>query len=552
MDTGKALLLKPLRLVYEWFGYALLHRRKQFCRIFPAGGIQFSARSIQPLIHREGRNPQDTRDFFRCVVVIDKPQAGLLAFGQFSAIVQCHDWHQNRENGLLIFWSAIIHAPNLHLLADAKHRRQEFWLYWSHTGLPAIIAQAIALIMNERGKQAKAHSALREFLASEAAGGLMLMAAAALAMLAANSAFADDYFHFVHAVTGPELTPKLGPMTVHLWINDGLMAVFFLLVGLEIKREWIDGHLSNWDDRRLPIIAAIAGMALPAAFYLVIAGGEPGLVRGWAIPAATDIAFAIGVLALLGKKAPASLKLFLTTVAIVDDMGAVAIIAIAYTEQLSLLPLAGAFTVLGLLYAIGRRRERRLLPYVAGFALVWILMLMSGVHATIAGVATALVVPIKPSPGAPDEAESPLHRLEHALAKPVAFVIVPLFGFANAGVSLAGISLASLVAPLPLGIALGLFLGKQFGIFGSVWLAVKLKVAVRPKNASWAQVYGVALLCGIGFTMSLFIGGLAFADAAQKDAVKIGVLIGSLLSAVAGALILYLAKPPRRNLEQEL
>ena len=396
-------------------------------------------------------------------------------------------------------------------------------------------------MMKEPGKQGETGSVLRLFLASEAAGGILLMGAAALAMIVANSAFAGDYFHFVHAIIGPQLTPKLGPMTVHLWINDGLMAIFFLLVGLEIKREFVDGHLSTWADRRLPVVAAAAGMVVPAAIYLIVAGGDPALIRGWAIPAATDIAFAIGVLALLGTRAPTSLKLFLTTVAIVDDMGAVAIIAIAYTEQLSLVPLATAGVVLGLLYGIGRRRERRLLPYVAGFGLVWLLMLMSGVHATIAGVAVALVVPIKPSPGAPDDEASPLHRLEHLLAKPVAFIIVPLFGFANAGVSLAGVSLGSLTGPLPLGIALGLFLGKQLGIVGSVWLAVKLKIAARPKGASWMQVYGVALLCGIGFTMSLFIGGLAFNDAAQGDAVKIGVLMGSLLSAIAGYALLNFA-----------
>ena len=400
--------------------------------------------------------------------------------------------------------------------------------------------------MKQRHRSFVRTSVLRAFLASEAAGGLLLMGAAALAMIVANSGLTESYFDFIHTVTGPELTPKLGPMTVHLWINDGLMAIFFLLVGLEIKREFVDGHLATWADRRLPIIAAAAGMVVPAVVYLAVAGGDPVLVRGWAIPAATDIAFAIGVLALLGSRAPASLKLFLTTVAIVDDVGAVAIIAVAYTDQLALLPLAGAVAVLSILYAIGRQRERRLLPYVAGFALVWLLMLLSGIHATIAGVAVALVVPIKRSRGAPDDEASPLHRLEHALAKPVAFFVVPLFGFANAGVSLSGISLSALVAPLPLGIALGLFLGKQIGIFGSVWAAVKFGIAVRPRDASWTQVYGVALLCGIGFTMSLFIGGLAFTGPEQNDAVKIGVLLGSLASALAGAAILYLAAKKNR------
>lgn len=364
------------------------------------------------------------------------------------------------------------------------------------------------------------------------------MAAAAAAMLVANSAWGLDYFHFVHAVIGPELTPKLGPMTVHLWINDGLMAIFFLLVGLEIKREFVDGHLSTWADRRLPVIAAAAGMIVPAAIYLMVAGGDSALVRGWAIPAATDIAFAIGVLAILGSRAPASLKLFLTTVAIVDDMGAVAIIALFYTAELKITALVAAAVIWFAMMALNRLRVNALWPYLILAALLWYATLLSGVHATIAGVMAAFAIPFRRTAGAPDAEDSALHRLEHALAKPVAFLIVPLFGFANAGVSLEGVGLSSLAAPLPLGIALGLFVGKQLGIFGSVWAAVKFGIAARPKDASWAQVYGVALLCGIGFTMSLFIGGLAFTDAAQGDAVKIGVLMGSLLSAVAGYLVL--------------
>jgi Na+:H+ antiporter, NhaA family len=393
-------------------------------------------------------------------------------------------------------------------------------------------------MMKERGKRNEGPSVLREFLASEAAGGILLMGAAALAMLVANSPFAGDYFHFVHAVTGPELTPKLGPMTIHLWVNDGLMAIFFLLVGLEIKREFVDGHLATRADRRLPVIAAAAGMVVPAAIYLAIAGGDAALVRGWAIPAATDIAFAIGVLAILGSRAPASLKLFLTTVAIVDDMGAVAIIALFYTAKLNIAALAGAAIIWLSMMALNRFKVNVLWPYLILAALLWYATLLSGVHATIAGVVAAFAIPFRRTLGSPDAEDSALHRLEHALAKPVAFFIVPLFGFANAGVSLEGVGLQTLAEPLPLGIALGLFLGKQLGIFGSVWAAVKLGIAVRPKDASWTQVYGVALLCGIGFTMSLFIGGLAFTDAAQGDAVKIGVLMGSLLSAVAGYLVL--------------
>ena len=390
-------------------------------------------------------------------------------------------------------------------------------------------------------------SALREFLSSEAAGGLLLIAAATLAMLAANSAFSVNYFLFIHAVTGPELTPKLGPMTVHLWINDALMAIFFMLVGLEIKREFVDGHLSTWADRALPIIAAAAGMILPACVYLTVTGGDPVLARGWAIPAATDIAFAIGVLAMLGSRAPTSLKLFLTTVAIVDDMGAVAIIALFYTAELNFAALAAAITIWLTMVAIGRLKVNALSPYLILAAMLWYATLLSGVHATIAGVMAAFAIPFRRTLAAPDAADSALHRLEHLLAKPVAFVIVPLFGFANAGVSLQGVGMAQALAPLPLGIALGLFAGKQIGIFGSVWCAAKLGITVRPKDASWVQVYGVSLLCGIGFTMSLFIGGLAFADAAQSDAVKIGVLTGSVASAIAGALVLYFGASKREK-----
>lgn len=376
-------------------------------------------------------------------------------------------------------------------------------------------------------------SALREFLESEAAGGIFLMVAAALAMVVANSPLAEDYFHALHA--------KAGPLSVQHWINDALMAVFFLLVGLEIKREFVDGHLSTWADRRLPVVAAAAGMAVPALVYLAATGGDAALVRGWAIPAATDIAFAIGVLALLGSRAPASLKLFLTTVAIVDDMGAVAIIALAYTASISGAALLAAVVLLGLMFALNRAGVRALAPYLVLAALLWIAVLMSGVHATIAGVLAAFAIPLRKTPAAPDAEDSTLHRLEHMLHKPVAWAIVPLFGFANAGVSLGG---ADLSDALPVGIALGLFIGKQVGIFGSVWLSVKLGLSARPAGASWAQVYGVSLLCGIGFTMSLFIGGLAFTDPAHADGVKIGVLMGSLAAALAGYAVLRLAPSP--------
>ena len=373
-------------------------------------------------------------------------------------------------------------------------------------------------------------SALREFLESESAGGILLMAAAALAMLVANSPWAPGYFHWLHV--------RAGPFSVQHWINDALMAIFFLLVGLEIKREFVDGHLASWADRRLPVIAAAAGMIVPALVYLGVTRGDPALVRGWAIPAATDIAFAIGVLALLGSRAPASLKLFLTTVAIVDDMGAVAIIALAYTDAINGAALLAALVIMGAMMALNRAGVARLRWYLVLAGLLWVAVLLSGVHATIAGVLAALMIPIRPAPDAPDAESSALHRLEHLLQKPVAFGIVPLFGFANAGVSLVGVGAGALLAPLPLGIALGLFAGKQLGIFVSVWLSVKFGLADQPAHASWRQIYGVSLLCGIGFTMSLFIGGLAFSDPAMSDGVKIGVLMGSVVAAVSGYTLL--------------
>ena len=389
-------------------------------------------------------------------------------------------------------------------------------------------------------------SALRSFLDSEAAGGILLIGIAIIAIAIANSPLSKQYFHFIHAQTGPVLTPALGAMTVHLWINDALMAVFFMLVGLEIKREWVDGHLSSWADRRLPVIAALAGMAAPAIIYLVIAGEHSDLVRGWAIPAATDIAFAIGVLALLGRRAPASLKLLLTTVAIVDDMGAVAIIAVFYTASVNVGALVASAVIWAVMWWLNHRRVMVLWPYLILAAVLWYAVLLSGIHATIAGVAAAMAIPFRRTLAEPDAIDSPLHRLEHVLARPVAFLIIPLFGFANAGVSLHGVGFPQLLSPLPLAIAAGLFVGKQLGVFGAIWAAVRFGIAKRPKDANWLQIYGLALLCGIGFTMSLFIGGLAFADPAMGDAVKLGVLMGSLASALVGFAVLRLAGKANR------
>jgi NhaA family Na+:H+ antiporter len=376
-------------------------------------------------------------------------------------------------------------------------------------------------------------SALRAFLRGEASGGILLMIAAALALIVANSPLADSYFHALHV--------KIGPMSLAHWINDGLMSLFFLLVGLEIKREFVDGHLAKWSDRALPAIAAAAGMICPALIYLAIVGHGSGLTRGWAIPAATDIAFAIGVMAMLGKRVPASLKLILTTIAIVDDMGAVAVIALAYTSQIHGLALLAAGAIMGVMFVLNRIGVKHLWPYLTLAAMLWLAVLLSGVHATIAGVLAASLIPIRITPGAPDSAESPLHRLEHGLHGWVAYGIVPLFGFANAGVSLAGLGAEHLLAPLPLGVAGGLFLGKQLGVFLAIWLCARLGIAQRPNGATWVQTYGMCLLCGIGFTMSLFVGGLAFSDPVLIDEVKIGVLGGSILSALSGFAVLRFA-----------
>ena len=403
------------------------------------------------------------------------------------------------------------------------------------------------------GQETKsARSALRHFVASEAAGGILLIAVAALALIVANSGLHHAYEAMLHAPIGPSLSPRHGPPTVHFWINDGLMAIFFLFIGLEIKREFVDGRLSTWERRRLPVIAAAVGMLVPALIYLAVVVGSPELNRGWAIPAATDIAFAIGVLALLGKRAPTSLKLFLTTVAIADDLGAVAIIALAYTAQLDTTALGAAAAILFVLYFLGKSGVMRLWPYLIGAALLWYAVLLSGVHATVAGVLAAATVPIVKTPGAPDSPHSPLHRLEHGLVPWVAFLIVPLFGFANAGISLEGIGLDALLAPLPLGVAAGLFLGKQLGIFAAVRLSVRLGLAGPLRGATWLQVYGVAVLCGIGFTMSLFIGTLAFpGQPVLVEEAKVGILTGSFLSAIVGFLLLRLAPPHPQQAEEE-
>jgi NhaA family Na+:H+ antiporter len=376
-------------------------------------------------------------------------------------------------------------------------------------------------------------SPLGAFLRSEAAGGVLLMIAAALAIAIANSPVASLYFSL--------LDTYIGPLSLLHWINDALMAVFFLLVGLEIKREFVEGQLSSWSRRALPGIAALGGMVAPALIYLAMTRGDSTATSGWAIPTATDIAFALGVLALLGSRVPVSLKIFLTALAIIDDLGAVIIIALFYTKGLSLpmLGLAGACIVA--LIVLNRLNVVRLWAYLGIGALLWFFVLKSGVHATLAGVALALTIPIGDGSDSDEPEHSPLHTLEHILHPWVAFMIVPIFGFANAGVSFTGMSPASALAPVPLGIALGLFVGKQIGVFGFSWVAVKTGLGAMPAKTNFVQLYGVALLCGIGFTMSLFIGALAFDSPELGKATKIGVLLGSVVSAVAGAVVLRMA-----------
>ena len=382
---------------------------------------------------------------------------------------------------------------------------------------------------------------LRKFLDNTAAGGLVLMATAALAIVIANSPLAPAYF--------AALKTSIGPLSLLHWINDALMALFFLMVGLEIKREMLDGRLATWPRRILPGVAAACGMAVPGLIYAALNAGHPDTLRGWAIPAATDIAFALGVLSLLGPRVPVSLKIFLATLAILDDLGAVAVIAVFYTDGLSVSDMLGAAVVIGLLMLLNRGKVQGLRLYLLLGVVLWILVFRSGIHATIAGVLLALTIPIRLTPAAPEAlpATSPLHRLEQALHRPVAFLVVPVFGFANAGVSFAGVGLATFAEPVTLGIAAGLVLGKLVGVFGAVAVMVRLRLADLPAEASWAQVFGVALLCGIGFTMSLFIGMLAFDDPALQDEVKLGILTGSGVAGAAGYLVLRFSSRDRRG-----
>jgi len=384
-------------------------------------------------------------------------------------------------------------------------------------------------------------SGIKDFLKLETAGGLMLMVAAVLAMIVANSPLAGLY----NSLLAVPFTVMLGDFglskPVLLWINDGLMAVFFFLIGLELKRELLEGELSDLSKLSLPAVAAIAGMVVPAMVFAYFNWGDDIAMQGWAIPAATDIAFALGVLALLGDRVPTGLKVFLLSVAILDDIGAIVVIALFYTSDLSVASLSVAAACVTLLALMSWRGVRSELSYILVGVVLWISVLKSGVHATLAGVALAFFIPL----AADKDGYSPLRRLEHDLHGPVAFAILPIFAFANAGISLSGLTMDSLMEPLPLGIALGLILGKQVGVFGMTWLASKLGMGSLPEGVTWPSLYGLSVLCGIGFTMSLFISSLAFEETSVNLLAvdRLGVLAGTLVAALWGYLVLRKVLP---------
>ena len=385
----------------------------------------------------------------------------------------------------------------------------------------------------------KAFGRIQEFIRLETSGGIILMIAAVLAMIIANSPLATAY----DAILGTYIKVGIGSFEIAkpaiLWINDGLMAIFFFLVGLEIKREVLAGELSSFDKAILPIMAAIGGMAVPGLIYAIINWGTPENLNGWAIPTATDIAFALGILALVGSRAPVALKIFLLAIAIIDDLGAIVIIAVFYTSQLSIDALTISMFAFAAAIVLNRMGVQRTAPYLLVGIVMWVFVLKSGVHATLAGVLIALTIPLQPKDG--DEAL--LYKMEHGLHPWVAFLILPVFAFANAGVNFTGIGIDDLLQPLTLGIAVGLFLGKQIGVFLATWIGVKSGIARLPENVTWRHVYGVACLTGVGFTMSLFIGSLAFGDADEMNAVRLGVVLGSVLSGLFGYVLLKSASP---------
>lgn len=377
-----------------------------------------------------------------------------------------------------------------------------------------------------------------EFIRSESAGGILLVAAAFLAMLFANSPLSLYYDMFlsipVHIRVGPLEIAK--PLL--LWVNDGLMAGFFFLVGLELKREMLIGEFKEKRNIVLPVLGALGGMAVPALVYFAVNYDDPGALRGWAIPTATDIAFALGILSLLGSRVPLSLKVLLTSLAIFDDIGAILIIAIFYTDAISPLSLAVTGCCICVLLAMNRRGQETIAMYIFIGSIMWVSLLKSGVHATLAGVILAMFIPIRSSKN-PDH--SPLTEIEHDLQPVTAFIILPIFAFCNSGIDLAGASVDFLLHGVPVGIALGLFLGKQLGVFAFLWLGIRLGISAMPKGMSWTSLYGLACLCGIGFTMSLFIGSLAFDQTVHQLVFdeRLGIIVGSLLSGLAGILILH-------------
>lgn len=384
-----------------------------------------------------------------------------------------------------------------------------------------------------------AQTSINNFFRMESASGILLMFAAALAMVLANSPLALWYDLLISTPVQVSVGELVVAKPLLLWINDGLMAVFFFLVGLELKREVMEGELSQMRKVVLPGFGAIGGMLVPAAFYLAINSGDANATSGWAIPAATDIAFALGILSLLGSRVPISLKIFLTSLAIFDDIGAIIIIAAFYTAQISFLSLLVAGLCIPVLFVLNRKGVSSRTVYLAIGVVMWVAMLKSGVHATLTGVILALFIPMRDKAN-PDA--RPLQEWEHDLHTLVAFAILPIFAFANAGISLAGVGLEQVMHGVPLGITLGLFLGKQIGVFGMCWIAIKLKLTDMPEGMNWVSMYGTGILCGIGFTMSLFIGSLAF-ESTGIDRMfdeRLGILIGSLLSGIFGyALLRY-------------
>ncbi len=384
---------------------------------------------------------------------------------------------------------------------------------------------------------------IEEFIQKESSGGIVLMFTTVLAMLVSNTALAPWYQSILNLPMEVRIGPLYLDKNLYLWVNDGLMAIFFLLVGLEVKREILEGHLSTIKQATLPVIAAVGGMFVPALVYLSFNIDDPVARNGWAIPAATDIAFALGVLSLLGKRVPVSLKIFLMALAIIDDLGAIVIIAVFYTAKLSLTSLLVAGVALLVLITLNYFGVVRRAAYFTIGIVLWVSVLKSGVHATLAGVALAFTIPLN---GRDEEgrAISPLKDLEHDLHYWVAFFVLPIFAFVNAGVDIGNISLSQMTGPVPMGILLGLFLGKQLGVFWFSWTAIKLGLARLPENSNWWQLYGVSVLTGIGFTMSLFILTLAFEDPTMYQFTdKLGILLGSLLSGVVGYGMLRLRAP---------